>query len=99
MLSIGEAEANFHMLFRNFPRSQVNCCGFRSPESLAFWMYVYESGMHGAAFFCFGAGQEIFFSGRGRDQNSRGGAFSGQILPGRGIFGAGQKDRKTINQC
>ena len=58
-----------------------------------------------------GAGQEIFFSGRGGAGRGgagikihgagRGGAGrgKGQTLPGRGIFGAGQKDRKTINQC
>ena len=48
---------------------------------------TYQAGMNGAAFFCFGAGRGRagdIFSGRGRDQNSRGRAFSGWGMPGRG---------------
>ena len=64
------------------------------------------AGMHGAAFFCFGAGRgrRYFFRG-GAGRGGAGikihgaGRGKGQTLPGRGIFGAGQKDRKTINQC
>ena len=57
--------------------------------------------MHGAAFFCFGAGRggagDIFFgAGQGSKFTGRG---KDQTIPGRDIFGAGQKDRKTINQC
>ena len=64
----------------------------------------FDQGCTGQHFFASGRGGagDIFFgAGRGRDQNSRGGAGrgKGQTLPGRGIFGAGQKDRKTINQC
>ena len=44
-------------------------------------------------------GQHFFASGRGGAGDIFFGAGQGSKFTGRGIFGAGQKDRKTINQC
>ena len=65
---------------------------------------VVKQGCTGQHFFASGRGRRYFFrggAGQGSKFTGRGGAGrgKGQTLPGRGIFGAGQKDRKTINQC